>query len=153
MHLTARSGLFLLFAAQALSACQTVSKQPQATAPVEAPPAETAVMPDPAPPAPAPQEAALPPAPPINDDPNQLLGLDRGGVTALLGSPDLIRRESPAEIWQYVTGDCVFDVVLYANGQGYAVSYTEARDATAAVQAPRPCLNSLLRARQSAPVS
>src|SRR3546814_1742826 len=58
-------------------------------------------------PAPAPRVAALPP---VNDDPAQLLGLDRDGVSALLGTPDLIRREAPAEIWQYVGGNCVFDV-------------------------------------------
>src|SRR3546814_10301949 len=82
-------------------------------------------------PAPAPRVAALPP---VKDDPAQLLGLDRDGVSALLGTPDLIRREAPAEIWQYVGGNCVFDVVLYERGASYAVSYLEARDATAGVQ-------------------
>src|SRR3546814_12494713 len=67
-------------------------------------------------PAPAPRVAALPP---VNDDPAQLLGLDRDGVSALLGTPDLIRREAPAEIWQYVGGNCVFDVVLYERGASY----------------------------------
>jgi hypothetical protein len=97
--------------------------------------------------------AAIPPQPVINDDPGQLLGLDRAGVTALLGEPSLVRRDDPAEIWQYVGSGCVFDVVLYARGQDYSVTYTEARDAAAALQAPRPCLNSLLRERQAAPVS
>lgn len=149
-----RAGLVLLLAALGLGACQTVDTKPQATAPTglqtgsQAGP--LAVVPEPAP---APQQAALPPEPPINDDPDQLLGLNRNGVAALLGDPALIRREEPAEIWQYVTADCVFDVVLYANGRGYAVSYTEARDARAAVLAPRPCLNRLLRARQQAPIS
>src|SRR3546814_11504520 len=100
-------------------------------------------------PAPAPRVAALPP---VNDDPAQLLGLDRDGVSALLGTPDLIRREAPAEIWQYVGGNCVFDVVLYERGASYAVSYLEARDATAGVQPAQSCLNQLLRARQTAPV-
>ncbi len=154
MRPVSRSSLVLLLAALSLGACQTVNTKPQATAPTglqagsQASPAT--VVPTPAP---APQQAALPPEPSINDDPDQLLGLDRGGLAALLGDPALIRREDPAEIWQYVTADCVFDVVLYANGRGYAVSYTEARDARAAVQAPRPCLNRLLRARHRAPVS
>lgn len=142
-----RSTCCLLAAGLALSACQTgrsdapVTTAPQATATPE---------PAPAPAAPAPQVSALPP---IDDDPAQLMGLTRSGVNALLGNPDLIRRDAPAEIWQYVAGDCVFDVVLYARGEDYAVSYLEARDNTAAVQEPRPCLNALLRARQSAPVS
>ncbi len=143
-----RSTCCLLFAGLALAACQTARNEP----PVAAAPQVTA--PDPAPAAApkvaAPQVSALPP---INDDPAQLMGLDRSGVNALLGNPDLIRREAPAEIWQYLAGTCVFDVVLYARGQDYAVSYLEARDAQAALQAPRPCLNQLLRARQAAPVS
>jgi hypothetical protein len=142
-----RSAPILLLAGLALGACQTAGRGE----PPAATPAQAQVAPAPAAPAAAaPQTAALPP---VNDDPAQLMGLDRGGVSALLGEPDLIRREAPAEVWQYVAEGCVFDVVLYARGQDYAVSYLEARDAKAAVLAPRPCLNSLLRARQSAPVS
>ena len=156
MRFAPRSCLILLFAALTLSACQTTGSKPQTAAPTvttpAGPAAGTKAKANPAP-AVRPQETALPPLPPINDDPGQLLGLDRGGLAALLGDPTLIRRENPAEIWQYVTADCVFDVVLYANGRDYAVSYSEARDARAVVQAPRPCLNSLLRARQTAPVS
>jgi len=145
----------LVAAGLALSACQTG----RTTAPVTTTPATTTATPAPQPepaapvspmPAPAPKVAALPP---INDDPAQLMGLDRDGVSALLGTPDLIRREAPAEIWQYVGGDCVFDVVLYERGTRYTVSYLEARDTAAAIQPPRPCLNKLLRARQAAPVS
>ena len=152
------SSLGLLLAALALSACQmgpqagSTSSGPAASVPAPAAAAPVLAAP-PAVRAPAPQVAAIPPAPPINDDPNQLMGLDRGGLTALLGAPDLVRREAPAEIWQYLATDCVFDVVLYARGQNYNVSYLEARDAAALPQEPRPCLNSLLRARQSTPVS
>jgi hypothetical protein len=151
-----RSTLLLAAAGLALSACQTgrgespVTTPAQAAAPAATAPAPALAM-TPAPePIPQPQVAALPP---VNDDPAQLMGLDRDGVSALLGTPDLIRREAPAEIWQYVGGDCVFDVVLYERGARYAVSYLEARDNTAAIQPPRPCLNALLRARQAAPVS
>jgi hypothetical protein len=149
------SGLGLLLAAVALSACQTGPQAGSASSgPVISAPAPAAIpAAPPAVRAPAPQVAAIPPAPPINDDPSQLMGLDRGGLTALLGAPDLVRREAPAEIWQYLAVDCVFDVVLYERGQNYNVSYLEARNAAALPQEPRPCLNSLLRARQSTPVS
>jgi hypothetical protein len=140
-----RGGSVLVVAGLALSACQTGRSEPPA-----ATPGQVAAAPMPVAPAPVPKVAALPP---VDDDPAQLMGLDRDGVNALLGTPDLIRREAPAEIWQYVGGDCVFDVVLYARGQSYAVSYLEARDVTAAVRPPRPCLNQLLRARQAVPVS
>jgi len=147
-----RSALLLLAAGLALSACQTGrTPPPTTTSAVSATPVQPAAAPAPAPaPVSAPQQAALPP---IDDDPAQLMGLDRDGVGALLGTPDLVRREAPAEIWQYFAGDCIFDVVLYERGAGYAVSYLEARDTAAAVQPPRPCLGKLLRARQAVPVS
>lgn len=150
----------LALAAAVLSACQTTgSSTPGATAPkttapkpvtAEVVPAEAA--------APAPQTAARPPqpvvtAPPINDNPNQLMGLDRDSLAALLGQPDLVRREKPAEIWQYVTTDCVFDVVLYDSGPAYRVTYLEARNAAADRLEPRPCLNQVLRNRMAAPIS
>ncbi len=146
-----RSSLVFLLAALALSACQTGRTPPPATT---APPGPepVATVPEPTP-QPVPQVAARPPEPVVNDDPNQFMGLDRSALTARLGAPDLIRREDPAEIWQYVTLDCVVDVVLYNRGPRYAVSYLEARDETAARQAPQPCLNRLLRDRLSAPVS
>jgi hypothetical protein len=141
-----RSTALLLVAAVALSACQIGRGEPPVATPAQAA-AVTPAAPTPA--APAPRVAALPP---INDDPAQLMGLDRGGVGALLGAPDLVRREAPAEIWQYVGGECVFEVVLYQRGADYAVSYLEARDASAAVRPAQPCLNQILRARQAAPV-
>lgn len=143
-----RSAFLLLAAGLALSACQTGrTTSPTTASSVSAAPVQPAAAPAPAR---APQQAALPP---IDDDPARLLGLDRDGVSALLGTPGLVRREAPAEIWQYFAGDCVFDVVLYQRGTGYAVSYLEARDTAAAVQPARPCLAKLLRARQAAPVS
>ncbi len=147
-----RSAPVLLFAALAVSACQTARNAPPATTAQATPTAEPAPA-APVVPAPAPQVTLRAPEPPLNDDPRQLIGLDRSGVAALLGTPALIRREAPAEIWQYVTSECVVDVVLYAAGQRYAVSYLEARDNAAAVQEPRPCLNKLLRAQQTIPVS
>lgn len=145
-----RIGSMLVVAGLALSACQTGRNDPPAATPAQAAAVTLAAEPQPVAPAPATGIAALPP---VDDDPAQLMGLDRNGVNALLGTPDLIRREAPAEIWQYVGGDCVFDVVLYERGQHFAVSYLEARDVTAAVLPPRPCLNQLLRARQTAPIS
>ncbi|WP_299391640.1 hypothetical protein [Pelagibius sp.] len=162
-----RTALALLLSGLALAACQTTgSTSRSGLANNQTETADPAVQsteggaPGVAPagaapaPQPAPQVTARPPAPPpINDDPNQLMGLDRGGVSALLGEPDLVRREEPAEIWQYVTAGCVFDVVLYDAGSRYRVTYLEARDDAADRLAPRPCLNRLLRERQTVPVS
>jgi hypothetical protein len=101
---------------------------------------------------PHPPEVAILP-PPIDDDPDQLMGLGREDLGALLGEPSLVRRENPAEIWQYQAKGCVFDVFLYDEAGRYQVSYLEARDAQARKTEARPCLNQLLRAQKATPTS
>lgn len=109
---------------------------------------------------PDPERAALPPgapigsptgAPRIDDDPAQLIGIDPARLDKLLGRPDLVRREPPAEIWQYRGAACIFDVFLYEEAGAQRVTYIEARNQEAEQTAPRPCLNGLLRARLPQP--
>lgn len=38
---------------------------------------------------------------------------DTVAVETVLGRPARVRSESPAEVWQYVTGRCVLDVTFY----------------------------------------
>ena len=99
-----------------------------------------------------PATAALPPEPMINDDPRQLMGLGPRALRALLGEPELVRREVPAEIWQYRTESCVFDVFLYDSTGQRKVTYVEARDGAALQIETRACLNGLLRARPVQPL-
>ena len=108
---------------------------------------------------PAPPEvAALPPEPPpppepiVDDNPDRLFGLDRVALSAVLGEPALIRREAPAEIWQYRSATCVFDVFLYDAAGAHRVEYLEARDSAAQRIDARACLNRLLRARMGLPL-
>ena len=96
------------------------------------------------------ETAALTPAPDIDDDPEQLLGKDPGEVEELLGAPELVRRESPAQVWQYRGASCVLDVVLYEEAGGERVTYVEARDRNGGQTEARACLNQLLRARLEA---
>lgn len=101
-----------------------------------------------------PAEPPAPPEPIIDDDPQQLYGVDSAALDALLGQPSLIRNEAPAQIWQYRSRTCVFDVFLYEESGGPRVSYIEARDDAAQRIEPRACLNELLRARMGlAPLS
>jgi hypothetical protein len=99
--------------------------------------------------------AAAPAAKPaIDHDPKALIGLDRSGLSKLLGEPRLVRRETPAEIWQYVGTECVFDVFLYEEQGAYRVIHAEARDDEVPLKTePRSCLNQLLRERLEEPVS
>ncbi len=156
----------------ALGACQAAPQgaaqsgpgaQTPATQAAPEAPAETAAgaegQPAPAEATPAAQEqpggsetAALPPAPKIDADPARLLGLDRAGLAKLLGDPELMRREPPAEIWQYRGESCVFDVFLYEEAGRQRVTYLEARDGAARRVGARVCLNELLRARLAKPL-
>ena len=89
--------------------------------------------------------------PAIDDDPQQLYGLDAGSLGALLGEPSLVRNEAPAEIWQYRSKTCVFDIFLYQGADQPRVTYIEARDDAAQRIDARACLNEILRARKGLP--
>ncbi len=115
---------------------------------------ETADEIDPTGPTPPILAAAPAAKPAIDHDPEALIGLDRSGLSKLLGEPRLVRRETPAEIWQYVGTECVFDVFLYEEKGGYRVIHAEARDDEVPLKTePRRCLNQLLRERLDKPVS
>ena len=92
-------------------------------------------------------QAAPPPPDPIHSA--SILGLDSGAVRKLLGEPGLIRRDKPAEVWQYRTASCVLDVVLYDQASGSRVVYTEARTPTAEPTQADPCLSDVLTTRRS----
>ncbi len=97
----------------------------------------------PMPPATAPQTKPKPRTP-VRDSahaastspstPNILIGLASDAVDNLLGQPDLVRRDGPAEVRLYrdLEATCTFHVFLYASGaasRSSAVEYFEARNA------------------------
>ena len=69
------------------------------------------------PPAAPEQKTARAPLVPINDDPDQLMGLAPRAVSHLLGPPSLLRTETLAQVWQYTAADCVLDIYLYAEDE------------------------------------
>jgi hypothetical protein len=74
-------------------------------------------------------------------------GLDATAAERLLGEPSLIRREAPAEVWQYRTAACVLDLFLYEGAAGPRVVYAEARTLAAEPVPAEPCLNQILAMR------
>jgi hypothetical protein len=96
-------------------------------------------------------DTALLAAPQINDDPQQLLGLSGIAVTGRLGTPSLVRRDGPAEIWQYKATACILDVFLYTNTDGQHVRYVELRSRDTASEPQRHCFASLLEAERKRP--
>lgn len=93
-------------------------------------------------------QATPPPPDPVHSA--SILGLDSGAVRKLLGEPGLIRRDTPAEVWQYRTASCVLDVVMYDQASGPRVVYTEARTPAAEPTQPDPCLTDVLTSKRSA---
>lgn len=76
-----------------------------------------------------------------------LTGLTEAEVEGLLGPPLSVRRDDPAEAWQYATNDCVLDLFFYEETGALRVVHMEART-IAALDAPADgCVKSVLAGR------
>jgi len=100
----------------------------------------------PQPQSPPPQAAAL-------GDPAGMIGADALALQRLFGPPRLVRRDAPAELWQYRARDCVVDLFLYQEKDGLRLLYLEARTGAAQVTAPRPCIEAVLASREKSTTS
>jgi hypothetical protein len=96
----------------------------------------------------SPEAAAVEPAKtPIHltGNPQELMGLDTETVADALGTPEQIRKEAPAQVWQYLSGDCVLDVYLYEEAGVSRVTYLEARSPKAEASPTERCVKSVLQ--------
>jgi hypothetical protein len=88
---------------------------------------------EPPPPVPAPQlpaKSGPPIVPTIEARARELIDMDAESVRARLGQPKLLRREPPAEVWQYADDSCVLLLIFYdpKSGKGPArVQYSQGR--------------------------
>lgn len=74
-------------------------------------------------------------------DPDRVMGLSPSDLRQRLGEPELTQTAADAQLWQYRSADCVFDLVLYPNANGSPeVTYTEARRRDGGAIAPATCL-------------
>ena len=80
----------------------------------------------------------------VENDPRRFIGAKPDFLLEALGQPSSLRKETPAEVWQYRTEQCVLDIVLYEEADGPAVVYLEARDLYAEPAETAPCLSILL---------
>lgn len=135
--LSPENGTFLILAVLAglfLAGCETTTEQApvdQATLDELLPPPPSAPFDSTTPNGPAmPYNgmAALQPVTPprVNEDPQQLMGLDRATLSEKLGKPALIRRDGDAEVWQYRADRCVLDLFLY--GMNKKVEHIDLRN-------------------------
>jgi hypothetical protein len=89
---------------------------------------------------------AQPAAPILSDDPSSFIGLGDAELSRTLGQPKQVRKDDPAEIWQYSGADCVVDFYLYAgDAGGLAVAYMEARNQAAELTPADRCVKSLMQ--------
>lgn len=77
-------------------------------------------------------------------DPDSLIGLGPQQIGEALGVPELQRHEPPAEIWQYRTQICVFDLYLYEEEDGNRAAHYEARSPSNGTIDPAACLGSVV---------
>ena len=83
-----------------------------------------------APAAPPPDQATTPATlpPGLPADVEQLRGLPAPELARLLGTPDFVREEPPAVVWQYRGAECVLDLFFYRGGDELRVAYADAHD-------------------------
>ncbi|MBM3511939.1 MAG: hypothetical protein FJX61_17650 [Alphaproteobacteria bacterium] len=60
-----------------------------------------------------------------------LVGLLSRDVEGLLGRPAFVRRDGPAQIWQYGTQACTLNLFFYRDGAVLKVRHFEVRDRNA----------------------
>lgn len=116
-------------------------------APAAGPPTAAAPVPPAASPAPSPPPPAKPA---IDDDPERLMGLATAELTAMLGNPRFVRRDSSAQLWRYRNKNCILDLFLYRDTgrPEYFVSHVEARHHQGGTAVKRDCFGALLLERR-----
>lgn len=77
---------------------------------------------------------------------NTLVGLGKADLQKRLGTPQLIRRDGPAEVWQYVADACILDLFLYEDGARHRVDYLELRTQPEDAFPPERCFKRILAA-------
>lgn len=77
---------------------------------------------------------------------SRLKGQSPAVVRDLLGTPDLTRREPPAEVWQYSGTKCVLDVAFYPQSSGgLSADWLDSRSLTGDKTDPDHCLSDITR--------
>ncbi len=135
----------------ATSATGAAPKPPAAGVQDIAPAAGPPTAAGPVPPAASPAPSPPPPAKPaIDDDPERLIGLATAELTAMLGDPRFVRRDSSAQLWRYRNKTCILDLFLYRDTgrPEYFVSHVEARHHQGGAAEKRDCFGALLLERR-----
>jgi hypothetical protein len=68
-----------------------------------------------------------------------LPGISGRELASSFGTPDFLRRDGNAEIWQYRAASCILDIFLYPEPDELRVAYAEARPRGAQRTTPESC--------------
>lgn len=98
---------------------------------------------------PTPVGSTLSAAPGYSEDSRRLLGLYREAVIDMLGAPQFIRREGPAQLWRYSAETCQLDVFLFRDREGLKVTHVETRLRGPQRLSLRSCVDRLVVTRDS----
>ncbi len=140
-----RGALFLLTISFLAACAGSPRPHQQVEAAVETAEPETTVASLSATPEPAPEPA---PAPPPVPDTQSFLRLSGVEITEILGKPGFVRKDPPAELWQYRTGRCTLDLFFYDEGGGaYALAYLDFRGTDGTSAGRDDCLREILDQR------
>ncbi|MBC8239135.1 MAG: hypothetical protein H8E30_01540 [Alphaproteobacteria bacterium] len=87
-------------------------------------------------------------------DPPSLVGYDEAALEALFGKPSFMRRDPPAELWQYRNDSCTLDLFLYENAAGnYTVEHLEFRETAISTEAAEHCFRAIIEQKLAAAAS
>ncbi|RED51470.1 hypothetical protein [Aestuariispira insulae] len=96
-------------------------------------------------PSPAPVQPAAPE--PVNDNPMQFMDMSTRQLSEAVGRPHMVRRDGPAEVWQYRGDGCVLDLFLYDQENELQVKHVDLRSQSLADDSLKACLADMIRKR------
>ena len=99
------------------------------------------------------QLALMTPPAPGTLAPAALKGMSAGALRRALGKPGFVRRDPPAEIWQYRVKVCTLDLFLYEEKGRMAVTHYAVRTPGGGSVGDAACLDEVLARRDGTPVS
>ena len=79
--------------------------------------------------------------------------LSSAEVSERVGRPHFVRRDGPAEVWQYRGEGCFLDLFLYKRGSGFHVKYVDLRSQQLGGDRLRDCLADIIRKRNHTKVT
>lgn len=92
-------------------------------------------------------------AQPVLYDPEEFIGYGPQRLLPIMGAPDFVRRDGPAQIWQYRAENCVLDLFLYGKNDDSQVRHVELRERVPGVEPVEQCFSRLRAAREGKPTS